>query len=328
MTFEKVSLQSLRKATLIISKTALEATNTTFSIKATFFDFKEITKAGLAISVVFSSIAGYLLGIDHFNSQSWITIIMLAIGGYCMVGASNAFNQIIEKDIDSLMDRTKNRPIPAGRISKTVAFIIASFLTIVGLAILYNINPKTAMFAAISIFLYTSVYTPLKTVTSLSVFAGAIPGAIPFMLGWVAANNGEFGIEAGTLFLIQFFWQFPHFWAIGWFLYEDYEKAGIFMLPSGKRDNTTALQIILYTVWLILASLLPALFPVIGLVGSSLFLSPIAGVLVFLLGIWMLVYAVKLYNSRTAKAARTLMLVSVMYITLLQIVYITDKFLR
>jgi protoheme IX farnesyltransferase len=309
-------------------KTALAVTTIPFYIKATFSDFKEITKAGLAVSVVFSSIAGFLLGIEHFNSQSWFTIFLLAIGGYCMVGASNAYNQIIEKDTDALMDRTKNRPIPAGRMSKTTAFVIASILTLAGIAILYSINPRTAMFGAISIFLYTSLYTPLKTVTSLSVFVGAIPGAIPFMLGWVAANNGDFGIEAGTLFLIQFFWQFPHFWAIGWFLFDDYKKAGIFMLPSGKRDNTTALQILLYTIWLILASLLPALFPVIGLVGSSLLLSPIAAFLVLLLGIWILVYAVKLYNIRTAKAARTLMLVSVVYITLLQIVYISDKFLR
>jgi protoheme IX farnesyltransferase len=309
-------------------KTVLAATYIPFSIKATFTDFKEITKAGLAVSVVFSSIAGFLLGIEEFTTRSWGILIMLAVGGYCMVGASNAYNQIIEKDIDALMNRTKNRPIPAGRMSKTTAFIIASILTVAGIAILYSINPKTAMFGAISIFIYTSLYTPLKTVTSLSVFVGAIPGAIPFMLGWVAANNGDFGIEAGTLFLIQFFWQFPHFWAIGWFLYDDYKKAGIFMLPSGKRDNTTALQILLYTVWLILASLLPALFPIIGLVGSNLLLSPIAALLVLALGIWMLVYAVKLYNARTAQAARTLMLVSVMYITLLQIVYISDKFLR
>ena len=306
----------------------MEATNNNFSIKATFLDFKEITKAGLAISVVFSSLAGFLLGVDHFDSSSWTILAMLAVGGYCMVGASNAFNQIIEKDIDSLMDRTKNRSIASGKMSKKTAFIIASILTIIGIAILYNINPKTAMFGAISIFIYTSLYTPLKTITSLSVFVGAIPGAIPFMLGWVAANNGDFGIEAGTLFLIQFFWQFPHFWAIGWFLYDDYEKAGIYMLPSGKKDNTTALQILLYTVWLILASLLPALFPVIGLVGSNLYLTPVAAILVFLLGIWMLIYAVKLYNTRTPKAARTLMLVSVLYITLLQIIYIGDKFLR
>jgi len=263
-----------------------------------------------------------MLGIYDLHSFDWMVLLKLAVGGYCMVGASNAFNQVIEKDLDSLMDRTKNRPVPAGRMSQTTALIIASLLTVVGIALLYTINPKTAMFGAVSIFLYTSVYTPLKTMTSLSVFVGAFPGAIPFMLGWVAAT-GEFGIEAGTLFLIQFFWQFPHFWAIGWFLYEDYEKAGFFMLPTGKKDKGTALQIILYTVWLILASLLP----VLGYTGR-LYMTPIAAIVVFLLGLWMLFYAVRLYKLRTAKAARTLMLVSVSYITLLQLVYIFDKFLR
>ncbi|WDF64141.1 heme o synthase [Flavobacterium sp. KACC 22763] len=300
----------------------MNAAKNTLSIKSIFLDFKEITKAGLAISVLFSSIAGYLLGVDADHPFKWSVLVVLAIGGYCMVGASNAFNQVIEKDIDSLMDRTKNRPVPSGRMSPKVALLVASLLTIIGIALLYTINAKSAMFAAISIFLYTSVYTPLKTVTSLSVFVGAFPGAIPFMLGWVAAT-GEFGIEAGTLFLIQFFWQFPHFWSIGWFLYEDYEKAGIFMLPTGKKDKGTALQIILYTIWLIIASLLP----VLGFTGQ-LFISPIAAVLVFLLGIWMLFYAIRLYKLRTAKAARTLMLVSVSYISLLQIVFIVDKFLR
>lgn len=300
----------------------MDATQNTLSLKSIFNDFKEITKAGLAVSVLFSSIAGYLLGFDDKHPFQWSVLLILAIGGYCMVGASNAYNQVIEKDLDALMDRTKNRPVPSGRMSPKVALFVASLLTIIGLTLLYTINPKTAMFGAISIFLYTSVYTPLKTVTSLSVFVGAFPGAIPFMLGWVAAT-GDFGIEAGTLFLIQFFWQFPHFWAIGWFLYEDYEKAGFFMLPTGKKDKGTALQVILYTVWLIVASLLPAL----GYTGK-LFITPIAAVLVFLLGIWMLIYAVRLYKLRTAKAARTLMLVSVSYITLLQLIYIFDKFLR
>jgi protoheme IX farnesyltransferase len=300
----------------------LNSTTNTLSLKAIFRDFKEITKAGLAISVLFSSIAGYLLGFDESHPFSWTTLIMLIIGGYCMVGASNAFNQVIEKDLDALMDRTKNRPVPAGRMSPNVALFVASLLTIIGLILLYLINPKTAMFGAISIFLYTSAYTPLKTVTPLSVFVGAIPGAIPFMLGWVAAT-GNFGIEAGTLFMIQFFWQFPHFWAIGWFLYEDYEKAGFFMLPTGQRDTKTATQIILYTFWLIVASLLPCL----GFTGQF-FISPIAAVLVFILGLWMLIYAFKLYKQRTPKTARVLMLVSVSYITLLQIIYITDKFLR
>ena len=303
-------------------KSALSTISNTFSLKSIFLDFKEITKAGLAISVLFSSIAGYLLGFNNEFPFQWSVLLMLCIGGYCMVGASNAFNQVIEKDIDILMDRTKNRPVPSGRMSSATALVVASLLTIIGLALLYMINPKTAMFGAVSIFLYTSVYTPLKTVTSLSVFVGAFPGAIPFMLGWVAAT-GDFGIEAGTLFLIQFFWQFPHFWAIGWFLYEDYEKAGIFMLPTGKKDKGTALQVILYTVWLIIASLLPS----IGYTGK-LFISPVAAIAVFLLGLWMLYYAVQLYKIRTAKAARTLMLVSVSYISLLQLVYIIDKFLR
>jgi protoheme IX farnesyltransferase len=300
----------------------LDATQNTLSPKSIFNDFKEITKAGLAVSVLFSSIAGYLLGFDDKHPFQWSILLILAIGGYCMVGASNAFNQVIEKDLDALMDRTKNRPVPSGRMSPKVALFVACLLTIIGLSLLYTINAKTAMFGAISIFLYTSVYTPLKTVTSLSVFVGAFPGAIPFMLGWVAAT-GDFGIEAGTLFLIQFFWQFPHFWAIGWFLYEDYEKAGFFMLPTGKKDKGTALQVILYTIWLIAASLLPSL----GYTGK-LYITPIAAVLVFLLGVWMLFYAVRLYKLRTAKAARTLMLVSVSYITLLQLIYIFDKFLR
>lgn len=295
---------------------------TTFSFKKIALDFKEITKAGLAISVVFSSIAGYLLGVIDFDDLNITTLLMLAIGGYCMVGASNAFNQVIEKDLDALMDRTKNRPVASGRMSSNHALFIASLLTIIGLVLLYLINPKSALFGAVSIFLYTSVYTPLKQYTPLSVFVGAFPGAIPFMLGWVAATN-HFGIEAGTLFLIQFFWQFPHFWSIGWFLYEDYEKAGFFMLPTGKKDSSTALQTILYSFWLLVASLLPCL----GYTGR-LFITPTAAVAVFILGIWMVFYAVKLYQQRTTKAAKALMLVSVSYITLLQLIYILDKFLR
>ena len=273
----------------------------------------------LAISVVFSSVAGYFLGAEVVN---FVTVLLLAVGGYCMVGASNAYNQIIEKDLDVLMDRTKNRPIPAGRMSVNTAFIIASALTVIGLVVLYIINPKTAMFGAISIFLYVSVYTPLKTRTPLSVFVGAFPGAIPFMLGWVAATN-EFSIEPGTLFMIQFFWQFPHFWAIGWWLFDDYKKGGFFMLPTGKRDKGTAIQVILYTVWTILVSLIP----VFGVTGR-LFLTPYAGAIILVLGLGMLYYAFKLYKNRDAASAKKLMFASVSYITLLQIVYVLDKFLR
>ena len=283
-------------------------------------DFKAITKHKLALSVVFSSLAGYLIAVG--TAVDFKVLIMLAIGGYCMVGASNAYNQIIEKDLDALMDRTKNRPIPSGSISVNTAFIVASVLTIVGLVLLYFINPKSAMFGAISIFMYVSLYTPLKTKTPLAVFVGAFPGAIPFMLGWVAATN-DFGIEPGTLFMMQFFWQFPHFWAIGWFLYDDYEKAGFFMLPTGKKDKTTASQIIMYTVWTILASILP----VFGFTGE-LKLSVVAAIIVGLFGLGMLYYGIELYKKMDKVTARKLMLASVIYITLVQIVYVVDKFLQ
>jgi len=287
--------------------------------KSTFFaDFKEITKVRLAISVVFSSIAGYFLAASEINFTS---ILLLSFGGYCMVGASNAYNQIIEKDLDALMDRTKNRPIPSGRMSVNKALIIAIVLTILGVVALYALNAKTAMFGAISIFLYTSIYTPLKTKTPLAVFVGAFPGAIPFMLGWVAVTN-DFGIEPGTLFMIQFFWQFPHFWALGWMLNDDYKKGGFKMLPTGKKDTGTALQIIMYTIWMMLISVVPAF----GITGR-LYLSIPAAILVFLMGTVMLVFAIKLYEKRDNAAAKKLMLASVSYITLMQIVYVIDKFI-
>jgi protoheme IX farnesyltransferase len=298
---------------------SLSNSKTSLTAPTIISDFKEITKMRLSLSVVFSSLAGYLLGVDTVDFN---TLVLLALGGYFMVGASNAFNQIIEKDLDVLMDRTKNRPIPIGRMSVTTAFIIASIFTLLGIIILYSINKQTAMFGAISIFLYTCVYTPLKTKTPLSVFVGAIPGAIPFMLGWVAATN-NFGIEPGTLFALQFFWQFPHFWAIGWFLYKDYEKAGFFMLPTGKQDKGTAVQTVMYTIWTLIVSVIP----VFGVTGS-LKLSIVAAVLVFILGIGMLYYAIKLFKEMTEKAAKQLMLASVAYITLVQIVYVIDKFIR
>jgi len=297
-------------------KTAIGSAKKTTRILI-FTDFNEITKARLAVSVVFSSIAGYLLGVDEINMSS---LILLAFGGYCMVGASNAYNQIIEKDLDALMNRTKNRPIPAGRMSVNLALIIAISMTLLGVVALYILNPKTAMFGAISIFLYTCVYTPLKTKTPLSVFVGAFPGAIPFMLGWVAATN-NFGIEPGTLFMIQFFWQFPHFWALGWMLDEDYKKGGFKMLPTGKKDRGTAIQIIMYTIWMMVISIIP----VFGITGR-LQLSIPAAVVVFLLGMVMLIFAFKLFEKRDNASAKKLMLASVSYITLMQIVYVADKF--
>ncbi len=296
-------------------KTAVgTAKSSTWSL--VFSDFKEITKARLAVSVVFSSIAGYFLGAEQAQLGS---LLLLAFGGYCMVGASNAFNQIIEKDLDALMTRTQNRPIPAGRMSVNKAMAIAVVLTILGVVTLYVLNPKTAMFGAISIFLYTCVYTPLKTKTPLAVFVGAIPGAIPFMLGWVAATD-DFGIEPGTLFMIQFFWQFPHFWALGWMLDDDYKKGGFKMLPTGKKDRATALQIIMYTIWMMVISVVP----VLGITGS-LQLSIPAAILIFLMGSLMLYFAFRLYEKKDNASAKKLMLASVSYITLMQLVYVIDK---
>lgn len=289
------------------------------TIKNFVSDFKQLTKVGLSLSVVFSSIAGYLLAVEVVDT---FIIIQLAIGGYFMVGASNAFNQVIEKDTDSLMKRTMNRPLPTGRMTASTALTIAFLFTTLGIVILYNINEKSALFGAISIFLYTSVYTPLKSVTPLAVFVGAIPGAIPFMLGWVAATN-QFGIEAGFLFLIQFFWQFPHFWAIGWLQFEEYQKAGFNMLPMNKKDKGAIKQIIFYTLIMILVSIAPVLK-----VTGAFYIYPATAVIIVLIGGSMLYYGIQLYKTESNIEARKLMLSSVIYITLVQIIYVIDKFLH
>ena len=281
-------------------------------------DFLLLTKSRLTLSVVFSSIAGYLLAAQV--PSGW-HILLLSLGGYGLAGASNAFNQIIEKDIDAKMNRTQNRPIPTVRMSTQTAFAIAIILLIIGLVILYDFNPKTAMFGAISVFLYCCAYTPLKTITPLSVFVGAIPGAIPFMLGWVSVT-GSFGIEPGILFMIQFFWQFPHFWAIGWLMHEDYQRAGINMLPTGKRDRATALQIILYTLWTLIISI----FPVLGLSGT-LTLTITAAAVVGTMGLIFLWYGILLYRNQSELSAKKLMIVSIIYIMSIQWIYVIDKFI-
>lgn len=280
--------------------------------------FLTLTKARLSFSVVFSTIAGYILAADNVKI---LDILLLLFGGYCIVGASNSFNQIIEKEKDALMDRTKSRPLPTKQISKSNAFWISVILTLIGLFVLYTINYKTAFFAAVSVFIYTCIYTPLKPITPLSVFVGAIPGAIPFMLGWVAATN-QFGIEPGTLFMIQFFWQFPHFWALGWMLDDDYKKAGFNMLPTGKRDKKTAFQIILYVLWMIIISV----FPYTGLTGN-LSLGLYGAIIVLIFGLIMLFFAFNLYNRMDINSARKLFFYTVLYLTSIQLVYIFDKFL-
>jgi|TARA_A100001011_G_scaffold83404_1_gene87071 protoheme IX farnesyltransferase len=290
----------------------------TLNIGALISDFLQLTKFRLAVSVVFSSVAGYLLAADQIQIQ---VLLGLFFGGFAMVGASNAFNQWIEKDRDALMIRTKNRPLPAGRMNNLTAVTIASVLTILGIIILQYINYKTALFGALSIFIYTCIYTPLKTLTPLAVFVGAFPGAIPFMLGWVAAT-GSFGIEPGILFMVQFFWQFPHFWAIGWMMDEDYKKAGFKMLPTGNPDRATAFQIVFYTLWTIIISILPY-----TRYSGELSLSLSAVVALIIIGGYFLFFALKLMQRKTKEAARKLMYASIAYISLLQIIYVLDKWI-
>lgn len=278
----------------------------------------ELTKHRLSLSVIFSSVAGYLIAIDYFSIE---TFLLLCFGGFLLVGASNGFNQIIERDRDSIMDRTKNRPIPLGKISPRSAFIICLIMILSGIVLLYLINFRTAFFGLLSALIYLFIYTPLKTRTPLCVFFGAIPGAIPFMLGWIAATN-KFGIEPGVLFMIQFFWQFPHFWAIGWLSDDDYKKAGFKMLPTGKKDKSTAFQIVFYTIWTILVSLIP-------LSGFSglLTISYISGLLIFLAGIFMLSKSINLMLYMNNLHALRLKYASIFYLTFIQIIFVVDKFI-
>ena len=291
---------------------------TSFNIGLIITDFLQLTKFRLAISVVFSSLAGYLLAADKIETQ---VLLGLFFGGFFMVGASNAFNQLIEKNKDSLMLRTQNRPLPGGRMSNITAFTIATVLAFFGILILQYINYKTALFGALSVFLYACIYTPLKSVTSLAVFVGAFPGAIPFMLGWVAATGG-FGIEPGILFMIQFFWQFPHFWAIGWMVDDEYKKAGFKMLPTGSPDKTTAFLIVFYSLWTIIISILPY-----TRYSGDLNLSIQAAIALILIGGYFLYFAFKLMHQKTKKAARNLMYASIAFISFLQIIYVLDKWI-
>ena len=282
---------------------------------------KEVIRLGklrLSTSVVFSSLVGYLLGYQSFD---WLILLLLIVGGICVVAASNAFNQIYEKEQDALMNRTKNRPIPSGTLTLTQAYTAAFILLTIGLLCLYFINSRTAIFGAISVVLYALVYTPMKAKTPLAVFVGAIPGAIPYMLGWVAARN-DFDIETGTLFAQQFFWQFPHFWAIAWFSFDDYGRAGYNLLPSLAKNRSSQIYIITYTIWMIIAGILPV-FHITG----ELTLSYLGAAGVLALGLWVLSNAIKLLKSGSDEVARKLMFSSIGYLTGMQIIYVIDRYI-
>ena len=277
-----------------------------------------LIKYRLSLSVVLSSVCSYLIAFDIF---SLITFSFLVIGGFFVVGASNGFNQVIERRRDALMIRTSSRPIPSGVMTVNKALVICVTLGILGLSMLYLINFRTALFGLVSMIIYLGLYTPLKTLTPLSVFFGAIPGAIPFMLGWVAVTN-RFSIETGILFMIQFFWQFPHFWAIGWVSHDDYKNAGFKMLPSGKRDNATAFQIVFYSIWMIIVSSLPY-FNFTG----KLSIGTYSLILILISGLIMLYQALKLMRYKDKQNAIRLMYVSIFYLSFIQIIFVIDKFL-
>lgn len=283
-----------------------------------FTDIVQLSKVRLTSSVVFSAIAGYFIAAEHFDA---LLFTYLVIGGFLVVAASNGFNQILEKDFDKLMVRTADRPLPTKRMSVAEVFWISLMMGLLGVFLLYRINFLSGFFGMLSIFLYVLLYTPLKRISPISVFVGAFPGAIPFMLGWVAATN-DFDIEPGILFAIQFIWQFPHFWAIAWVCNDDYKNAGFKMLP-GKKDKSTAWKNVVYTFFLIPLSVLP----VFGITGS-LKLSVIAAFLVSLVGIWFLSIAVTLFKKLTDDSAKKLMFASFIYLPAIQLIYILDKVLR
>lgn len=275
-----------------------------------------LTKARLNLSVVYSAMAGYLLGAESYSIRE---IVFLSIGGFLVVGAANGFNQVIERDRDALMKRTMNRPLPTGKLTVLEAMLACTAMAFAGLWLLYLINPLTVGFGAFALFMYVLIYTPLKAVGPVAVFVGAIPGAIPALLGWVAATN-DFDIEPGTLFAMQFLWQFAHFWAIAWIADEEYKKAGYVLLPTGKRDTRAAIQIVIYTLFTIPVSLLPFF----GITGS-LTLSAMAAGLILIAGIFFLMKAIKLFRTREVKDARALMFASIIYLPLVQLIYVVDK---
>jgi len=292
----------------------------TLNIKQTslFSQTLILIKHRLSFSVVLSSVCSYLIAFDVF---SLTTFLLLVIGGFFVVGSSNGFNQIIERRRDALMTRTSSRPLPSGSMTVNQALIICSFLSLLGLTMLYVINFRTAIFGLISMIIYLALYTPLKPITPLSVFFGAIPGAIPFMLGWVAVTD-RFSIETGILFMIQFFWQFPHFWAIGWVSHDDYQNAGFKMLPSGKRDNATAFQIVFYTIWMIIVSTLPY-FSFTGKLSIGIY----SLILILVSGSLMLYQALKLMRYKDKQNAIRLMYASIFYLSFIQIIFVIDKFI-
>lgn len=282
-------------------------------------DYISFLKIRLATLVVFSAAITYILAMITNNGVfKWLELMAVIVGGFLITGASNGLNQIKEKELDRLMTRTQNRPLPTDRMTVKEAWIIAISTGFAGVGILCYLNLLTGLLGLISLILYAWIYTPLKQKTSWSVFVGAFPGALPPMIGWIA-YTGEFGPAAFSLFALQFIWQFPHFWAIAWRLDEDYKKAGFIMLPSGgEKNKQSAFQILFYTIFMIPISLIPML-PMFNVGGI---LSVIAAIVC---GVIMLKPALKLYQTLDDKYATKLMFASFLYLPVILIAMVIDK---
>lgn len=277
--------------------------------------YLELMKLRLSSLVVFSSAMTYLLASQEkadLNRLMWFLI-----GGLMATGASNIINQIAERDLDKLMKRTMGRPLPTGRVSVTEAATVCLVLGILGLAILVLfVNTSTALLTFLSMMLYGFLYTPLKQIHPIAVLVGAIPGAMPPLIGWVAAAD-QITMPAIVLFGIQFIWQFPHFWAIAWVLDDDYKRAGFKLLPSGGgRDVKTAFTIMIYTLFLIPLGLLPTYF---GLTGT------ISAIIATVCGLLFLTQTFYLMKECTQKAAKAIMFGSFLYLPIVQIAFVLDK---
>ena len=280
-------------------------------------DIGTLFKVRLGFFVVLSAVLGWFMGINTIDIES---LLLLTTGGYLLTGASNGLNQIIERQNDSIMSRTRNRPLPTGRMTVMQAMILSVSAGIIGIYCLGILNPLAAILGVVALVLYAFFYTLLKSKSSLCVFVGAIPGALPPMIGYVAAT-GEFGIEPGTLFAVQFMWQFPHFWAIAWLASEDYSKVGYKMLPfnSGLTDRSASI-ILLYTLFCIPASLLPWALP-----NGDPMVGNLALVVALIAGLGFSWFAWKLSISLDKSDARKLMFASFAYLPLVQIIYVLDK---
>ena len=271
-------------------------------------DFKNLVKLRLTFLVVFSASISFLIGTD--GDIHWINWIKLIIGGFLVTSAANGFNEIIEKDLDKLMARTADRPLPSGRMNNGQALVLSLLMGISGTYLLGSLNLLTGILSVFSILFYAFIYTPLKQKSPIAVFMGAIPGALPPLIGYVAAH-GKIDEIALILFGIQFVWQFPHFWAIAWVLDDDYKKAGFRLLPTTHRDRTSAIITFISTLILIPVSLLPTIY---GFGGNV-----IAGVSI-ICGLIFSYQAFVLVKKMDIKSAKSLMFGSFIYLPIVQLV--------